>query len=298
MATPDLVLVKSSPNPPNPQYQVSTSFPDGKGDITLLTVDGVVFNVHRAVLQHSSPIFETIFEAGSVKTETEEVKPQLKVEADAATLDIILRYIYPSMRSPTIEDVDILASVFRAAKRYEMDGIQYQLRRELLEMRIVRQKIVPPFYIRQPFAVLIIMHAFECYDEARLALHECLKGDMKVHMEGASTLDIPVPLMSTILRLREHNASWFRAKLDEIPWPSPSCHLCYLMHAIWRRALERDIMLELDFDVLKEEVETSGKCGSGHECLKTMPPDKLSSWLEEWKERQDTLPILFEDSST
>ncbi|KAG8758114.1 hypothetical protein FRC14_000738 [Serendipita sp. 396] len=282
----------------HPQYQASTSFPDGKGDITLLAVDNVIFHVHRAVLQHSSSVFETIFEAGSVKDEEKQAfKQPLKVEADARTLDVLLRYIYPNRCSPIIEDVNLLASVFRAAKRYEMEGVSDQLRRGLMETRVTHQKIIPPLYIRYPFSIMAISHAFGCYDEARVAMKECIKGDLKAHMEGALDLDAPVSLMATIIRLRENRASWFQSKLDKMPWPSNSCIHCCRKCAEWRFQLERRAMLELDFEAMRRGLETQQFCPAGHEIARLVVASTLSSWLEEWKIMEENLPPLLDESS-
>ncbi|KAG8785499.1 hypothetical protein FRC20_001431 [Serendipita sp. 405] len=294
MSTSDAASIAPSSYP---LYQVSKGFPDGKGDITLLTVDNVIFHVHRAILQHSSAVFETIFEAGDAKDEEDEpTKQQLKFEADAATLDLLLRHIYQNHCSPRIEDVDQLASVFRAAKRYEMEGVFDQLRRSLLEMRITRRKVVSPLYIRYPFAILAITYAFELYEEARLALRECMKGDMKAHMEGASNFDVPVPLMNTIISLRESRANWFKSKLDGIPWPSTNCIYCYRKCAEWRCQLERNVMSKLDFEVVRRELAKPERCENGHDPSQLVPAGTLSAWSDEWKKMQEVLPELPEDS--
>jgi hypothetical protein len=275
--------------------RVSSAFPAGYGDIPLLTVDNTVFYVHSTALQHSSAVFETIFENGPrEKGDDGSTVPPLKIEADAATLERLLSYIYPSRPSPSIDDVNVIASLFRVAKRYEMEGIMHQLRKVLLEIRIIRNTVIQPLYIKDPFAVLLIAYAFDCPDEGRFALRECLKGKLQSHILGAAEFDVPAEVMAMLLRLREDRLNWFSTKLESIQWPTNNCYNCVRALGESKFKVINQLGKNLEFDVLKSTLLSIGNCYSGHVVATTVPQlqDTLNTWAAEAKEMEEALPTL------
>jgi hypothetical protein len=275
--------------------RVSSAFPAGYGDVPLLTVDNTVFYVHSTALQHSSAVFETIFENGPREKDDEgSTVPPLKIEADAATLERLLSYIYPSRPSPSIEDVNVIASLFRVAKRYEMEGIMHQLRKTLLEIRIIRNTVIQPLYIKDPLAVLLIAYAFDCPDEGRFALRECLKGKLQSHILGAAEFDIPAEVMAMLLRLREERLNWFSTKLESIQWPNNNCYNCVRALGEYKIKVINQLGKNLEFEVLRSILSNIANCYSGHVVATTLPTlqDTLNTWATEAKEMEETLPTL------
>jgi BTB/POZ domain len=272
--------------------RTSSVYPAGHGDLALITVDNVVFHVHRAVLQHSSLVFGTIFDNGPKGEQDDDPQPPLKMETDALTLEALLTFTYPDRPSPSIGDVKALASLFRAAKRYEMEGVLHQLRRSLVEIKIIRDSLVQPLYIKSPLAVLIICYAFDCFDEGRLALRECLKGNLEDHITGAQDFDLPSELLSTLLRLRSDRMSWLKTKLDALPWPTNGCQHCLQRFGEWKLETTLQVQSHLAFEQLKAGVSKAGNCRGGHAVLQPDPRNALADWLVEAQELEGSLPKL------
>ncbi|KIM31378.1 hypothetical protein M408DRAFT_327608 [Serendipita vermifera MAFF 305830] len=273
--------------------RVSPVYPAGHGDIALITLDNTLFHVHRAILQHSSLVFATIFENGpKEEPDNDQDQTPLKMETDGTTLEQLLTFAYPDRQSPTIDDVDAIASIFRAAKRYEMEGVLQQLRKSLVETRIKHDSIVPPLYVRAPLAVLVICYAFDCPDEGRLALRECLKGNLEDHIAGSHSFELPSELLSKLLHLRAERMAWFTAKLNALPWPVNGCAHCLRKYGEWRLESTMKIQARLNIEELSACVSKSGNCASGHPILNPDPRTVLTEWLVEAKELEEVLPKL------
>lgn len=279
-------------NPISLYERMSGSYPTGYGDISLLTVDNTIFHVHRSVLQHSSDVFETIFENGP-KSDTEgRTSAPLKIEADAATLELLLAFIYPNKQAPYIDNISTISALFRVAKRYEMEGVKQQLRKGLLEIRLVRNTIVPPLYVKSPLAVLAISYAFECADEARFALRECIKGSLRQHLEDAQEFDFPSELMQILLRLREERMAWFLTRLDSLQWPNNNCFNCARRFGEWKMKTISELDKNLEITQLKTSASRLEKCWSGHIIWTADMQGALDQWLSEAKELENALPSL------
>ena len=272
--------------------RTSPLYPAGHGDISLISIDNTVFHVHRAVLQHSSLVFATIFENSLKGEPNDDMQAPLKMETDAVTLEHLLTFAYPDRPSPSIDDVAAIATLFRAAKRYEMDGVLHQLRKSLMETRVVRDSLAQPLYVQAPLAVLVICCAFDCPDEGRLALRECLKGNIEEFIADAHDFDLPSGLLSALLRLRSDRMAWFKTKLDEFPWPVDGCKHCIQKFGEWKLETTLKIQAQLNFDQLKASVSKAGSCRSGHAILQPDPREALANWLTEAQELEGSLPKL------
>lgn len=270
--------------------RVSPVYPAGHGDIALITLDNTLFHVHRAILQHSSLVFATIFESDSKEEQGEdECQAPLKMETDGATLERLLTFAYPDRQSPSLDDVEAIANVFRAAKRYEMDGVIYQLRKSLIETKIKHDGLTPPLYVRAPLAVLVICYAFDCLDEARLALRECLKGNLEDHIASSHSFELSSELLSKLLHLRSERMGWFTAKLNTLPWPVNNCVNCFRKFGEWKLESSFRIQNRLNIEELMACISKPGNCISGH----PIPmPSTATEWLMEAKELEETLPKL------
>ncbi|KAI8996536.1 hypothetical protein BD414DRAFT_478322 [Trametes punicea] len=116
-------------------------FNQPSADIVLRTADDVEFRVHSQILTQASPVFSTMFslpqpqgsEAASNSTPTGSDSaqsgasatppvpvPVVDVSEDSATLDLLLRILYP-ISKPAMEDAATLVPVLQAAQKYEME---------------------------------------------------------------------------------------------------------------------------------------------------------------------------------
>ncbi|KAG8758116.1 hypothetical protein FRC14_000740 [Serendipita sp. 396] len=274
----------------------STEFPAGNGDIRLLSTDGTLFHVHSTILQQSSTFFQTMFQIGppEVDNSSKDERP-LNIDANAETLDLLLRSVYPNRENPEFNDLQTLASVLRVAKRYEMDAISQQLGRTMLANRIVNDKILPPFYISSPIPTLAIAYAFDCNLVARCALRECLTGEISTHFAQGKDFDLPVELINHILKLRKERSDWFRARVEmhQTGWPTNECESCEKIRSYWKTEIALYLDRNLDVDYFKATVhdEWNCLCAKQHRSV-FVPHSDAKGWLEEWSELSTKLPAL------
>lgn len=269
------------------QPYTSTIYSAGKEDIILTTIDNVTFHVDQALLRCSSHVFKTIFEREDKGTSP------LKIEAEGATLGHLLAFVHPNMPSPLIDDMQTLVALFRVAKRYEMEGVLYQLRKILLEISVVDDVVVPPWYKREPLAIFIVAHAFDCVTESRLALRECLKGPLEAHIAGATSFEISVELMGAVLRLRQERLEQLAMKLNSIgSFVAPrSCFHCGVTHGQWRLTLLQKLQLHLQPSELRNDLSGSLICAAGHAVYSHISLANIDTWVCELNQQEEQLPL-------
>lgn len=273
--------------------KVSSSFPEGHGDLCVSSVDNHIFYIHRSALQHASSVFGTVFERGT--EDDDQKKDPIKLEADGKTLETVLRLLYSNREATPVRDTRQLAAIFRFAKRYEMDGIFHLLRKEMLAIRVVGDSIIHPLYVTDPISSLIIAHAFDCEAEARLALRECVKGALDSQLDLAGDFDIPVHLMQTILRLRNERVQLLVDKLKLIPMVQNGCIHCATTYDQWRGQILSSIQREPSFLIFKNSIKTTPitNCAGGHASVnQTNLSTNLSTWSTEFDALELTLPTL------
>lgn len=288
-------MEQSDSSPPSTDHtsseshpRTSTAYPAGQGDFTFITIDNVIFHIDRAIMRYSSHVFEVIFEREDVG----EGSSPLKIEADAVTFEHLLTFAHPNKPSPSIDDIHVLAALFRAAKRYEMDGVLHQLRKSLFEFTLVDDAIVNPWFQRAPLAVLVIAHAFDCTIEARHALRECLKGSLEVHIAGAANFDIPAQLLAAVVRMRQERIDLMVAKIDGIQHVyATNCFHCGLKQGDWRYRALRALQSGQPLDTLKA-ISNIGNCGAGHIIANRIEPTIWNIWMAEVAAKEGTLPFL------
>lgn len=195
--------------------QVSTAFPEGEGDLCLISNDGVLFYVHSQLLRHSSPVFATMFEigGGTGKPEGKSNDP-VRMEADAATLELLLLYVYPLHKNPQLETLEQISTLLSLSHRYELNGVTQQLRTALTESPVEDDTVTLPLYKMSPLTALAIADAYELVPEARLALRYCLDLDQSRLLQVTGNINIPVRIMSVVLALRQQRIDWFASKMD------------------------------------------------------------------------------------
>ncbi|KAH9948769.1 hypothetical protein B0H21DRAFT_212937 [Amylocystis lapponica] len=135
------------------------NFPDADLVLRSSSPDEVDFHVHRCLLAVASPFFAQMLTlpqspscTGSPHMHT------VDVSETCATLETLLRFVYP-MVDPTIDTLDELTEVLKAAVKYDM-SIAIESLRKLL--------IAPRFARTSPTRVYAIASRFDLEEEARI----------------------------------------------------------------------------------------------------------------------------------
>ncbi|EIW58582.1 uncharacterized protein TRAVEDRAFT_47724 [Trametes versicolor FP-101664 SS1] len=106
-------------------------FNQPSADLILRTADQVDFRVHTQILAQASPFFATMLalpqphantiSAPDSSAETEGT-PVVPVSEDSTTLELLLRLVYPILKTHSeIEDPQVMGPALLAATKYEMD---------------------------------------------------------------------------------------------------------------------------------------------------------------------------------
>lgn len=85
--------------------------PPAGGDLVLRSSDGTEFPVHSIVLKLASSVFDGML-IGTTKDKVE-------LTEDAATVSLMLRFIYPN-KTPTMTSIDMLSECLNMAQKYDI----------------------------------------------------------------------------------------------------------------------------------------------------------------------------------
>ncbi|KAF8603554.1 hypothetical protein BDV93DRAFT_606818 [Ceratobasidium sp. AG-I] len=100
-----------------PKAKSDTTFrPPPKGDVTLRSSDGEEFRAHSAILCLASSVFEGLCLVGTNKDVVE-------LSESTETISLMLQFIYPNKKGPTMVSFDMLASCLLAAQKYDLEGM-------------------------------------------------------------------------------------------------------------------------------------------------------------------------------
>ncbi|KAB5595491.1 hypothetical protein CTheo_1168 [Ceratobasidium theobromae] len=88
--------------------------PPSGGDLTIQSNDGVDFQVHSVILELASWIFKDMI---AVETGV------IKLSGNAKTISLILKFIYPNEKTPTITSLDMTSDCLQMAQKYDMSGV-------------------------------------------------------------------------------------------------------------------------------------------------------------------------------
>ncbi|TFK33441.1 hypothetical protein BDQ12DRAFT_727763 [Crucibulum laeve] len=133
-------------------------FDDSNAEIILRSSDNVDFHVHRLILSLASPVFETMFTLPQGNTDS----PLVQMSEDSSTVDILLRYCYPT-DVPEISDLGLLKKVMEAAMKFDMPDILKQARKQLLN-----------FVEKEPLSIFALAAHYKWREGAKRAAKECL----------------------------------------------------------------------------------------------------------------------------
>ncbi|OBZ70346.1 hypothetical protein A0H81_09769 [Grifola frondosa] len=127
-------------------------------DLSQNAPDADIFRVHRCILSTASPFFRTMFSLPQPVASCPDI-PVIAVTESGATLEALLRFIYP-VADPPIETLDQLSLVLNAARKYELDFV----------VEALRKLLVSPRYLRAwPLRVYAIATRHDLEEEARIA---------------------------------------------------------------------------------------------------------------------------------
>ncbi|THG98411.1 hypothetical protein EW145_g7432 [Phellinidium pouzarii] len=87
------------------------------GDIVLLSLDGVKFRVHSAILVISSDFFRQMFE---LPQPSSTAGTPVQMDEESTLLAILLDLVYPRGSLPIINDIDVVRRVANVAEKFEM----------------------------------------------------------------------------------------------------------------------------------------------------------------------------------
>jgi hypothetical protein len=146
----------------SPRY--AENFPEGYGDFTFQSSDGVIFHFPQFLLSFASPVFKDMYDMGN-NAESGEI---LKLTEDAATLDLLLQFIDPTKESPRLV-WDTVEKFIDAADKYQVNTVLswFQKEAELVALN--------NHYIERPMLCLELADRFKFENLARLAARDLIK---------------------------------------------------------------------------------------------------------------------------
>ncbi|KAG1739368.1 hypothetical protein EDD22DRAFT_947985 [Suillus occidentalis] len=132
----------------------SAPFDHAKADVILRSADGVEFRVFTLFLSLASPFFETLFGLPQAPdgASDQEMKDGLAVIAmseDSKTLDLFLRFCYPSTlaEDPSLESLTEVLAVLAAARKYSLDLIERKVCQALANPKVLETEPLRCFAI-------------------------------------------------------------------------------------------------------------------------------------------------------
>lgn len=90
--------------------------PPPGGDITLRSNDGVEFLVHSVVLTLASSVFQGLSVLGTNKD-------AIELAETAEIISLMLRFIYPNSRPPTVTCFELLLRCLQVAQKYDLESM-------------------------------------------------------------------------------------------------------------------------------------------------------------------------------
>ncbi|KAG8791989.1 hypothetical protein FRC17_008665, partial [Serendipita sp. 399] len=142
----------------------SEEFPQGNGDFSLISSDGVVFTISRFLLSHVSPVFEDMLDLGTASSSQ---AAELQVTEDSETLDQLLRFFDP-LKDPAPITLDTIEKFLEAARKYQVERVFKYWE----EKMIVRDESNQVVKISAPLTCLALADYFGRREMLRLALRE------------------------------------------------------------------------------------------------------------------------------
>ncbi|CAG7850761.1 SubName: Full=Uncharacterized protein {ECO:0000313/EMBL:CCA78026.1} [Serendipita indica DSM 11827] len=171
------------------QTRRSDEFPQGYGDVELISSDKVIFSFHRYLLCHCSPIFKDMFVVGTSKSPTNDSIPYVILSEDSATLDALLRFFDPE-KEPLPMNNETIVGLLEAARKYQVPRVMKWWEREMQIDLVATQKAK----LQHPMLCLVLADRYGVRNVARVAARELIKAP-------ADELQVDLPFESRLLVL-------------------------------------------------------------------------------------------------
>jgi len=119
----------------------------------LRSSDGIDFYVFKLLLTLASPFFEAMFDlpqpAVGTCDDTKDGFPVVNMQEDSKTLDILLRFFYPSTvaEDPSLESLTDILAIIGAARKYSLDAAETQVRQALVNPKVLKADPIRCFAI-------------------------------------------------------------------------------------------------------------------------------------------------------
>ncbi|CAL1700076.1 unnamed protein product [Somion occarium] len=145
---------------------LSSLFNSPDADLVLRSASpqSVDFLVHRCILAAASPFFRHMFTLPQSTADATNPSPVVDVTESAATLEILLQFVYP-IADPTIHSLDVLTGVLGAASKYDLTVPIVNLGKQLITSRFIKA---------EPIRVYAIASRFDLEEEAKIASRHTL----------------------------------------------------------------------------------------------------------------------------
>ncbi|PVF96035.1 hypothetical protein CPB86DRAFT_660453, partial [Serendipita vermifera] len=144
----------------------STEFPEGYGDFTIHSNDGVLLHFPSFLLSHASPVFKDMFQLG----ENSQSQNNITLAEDHKTLEHLLCHIDPAKELPDF-CWDGIMSLLAAADKYQIKGVFKWFEREVA----VELAKSPSLAIAQPVLCLNLATRYGLPMTTALALRQLMK---------------------------------------------------------------------------------------------------------------------------
>ncbi|KAG8796928.1 hypothetical protein FRC17_007905 [Serendipita sp. 399] len=140
----------------------SSEFPEGYGDFSLISSDGMVFSISSTLLSDASLVFKDMLELGRKEV------PELALAENSKTLEELLLYFEP-LKKPLHINWDTIEGLLESARKYQVERVFKCWEREMKVSVGEEVKII------NPLACLALACQFGRYEMARLALRELIR---------------------------------------------------------------------------------------------------------------------------
>jgi BTB/POZ domain len=266
------------------------------------------YRVHRCILAISSPVFRcvlirenillsliaysTMFSLPQSDSGTKKSTPVVDVSEGRATLDALLRLLYP-IPDPKSLTLDEIGPVIDAAMKYEIIVVLNRLRKLLIS---------PEFLEKQPLRVYAIATHWEFEEEMKIASGYTLGVDI-INSPTADTLNnIATSHYRRLLIFHLERAAKAQQCLGEVSPKQATCSSCRgfvdRWHEIYKRKAKDELSLRptsaviCSFDFLAPIADSidAGDCGMTSCRRSGRKLDVYRSFLEHLKKRIDELP--------
>jgi len=131
----------------------ASPFDHPKADVILRSSDGIDFYVFKLLLTLASPVFEAMCDlprpAVGTCDDTKDGFPIVNMQEDSKTLDILLRFLYPSTlaEDPSLESLTDILAIIGAARKYSLDTVEKQVCQALVNPKVLKTDPVRCFAI-------------------------------------------------------------------------------------------------------------------------------------------------------